>query len=213
MPLNNPINLETFIHTIQWQDLPLVGGWTTTVTGSGSVGFGVKRMTVLTGTTAGSTALARTSNNNLLRINDGFYINWANRIIIHGVFVFSAGNGYARLVLGKDPAAGIGNPVNKSVGFLCDGNALKGLVHNGTSLTIIDLATTVTTDYAVAITVVSANGNVEWFMNGVSKGSTVAGPSGDGPWNQTVLQLEADNGVNAYNKYIGTGNLKLYVKY
>ena len=64
------------------------------------------------------------------------------------------------------------DPNNKAIGFRIDNLAAKGIVHNGTALTVVDLGTTLAVNSVYRLKVIHTPGDkVEWFINGVSKGS------------------------------------------
>ena len=71
-----------------------------------------------------------------------------------------------------------GDPTAQCVGFRLDYDALKGIVHDGTNLTVVDLGVT-WGNYCSAdlfLKFVPAD-KVYWYVNGVLKGSSTAIPT------------------------------------
>lgn len=148
-----------------------------------------------TGTTANST----------VRINGTYFNAWTpgnnhavmsynNPILFRTVCAFvmnaaTAPNGKAWGVFGVERDAAIADPTVKSIGFRVDAYALKGIVHNGAGLTVVDLSTTLTANIAYIIDIYSdGSGNVYWYLNNVLKGSTALGPTGNATSLQECLQ-------------------------
>ena len=144
--------------------------WTTSVTGSGNVaGQRYGLLDLRTGATAGSTAAGR-----------GFSMGWPDwdndwewftRMLVSSM----SANGKAWYKVDILSAA---DPAIKSVGWRLDGFALKGIVHNGTSLTVVDLSTTLTGGVVYSLFLKFIAGDkIEWYVNGVLKGSSSSIPS------------------------------------
>ena len=97
--------------------------------------------------------------------------------------------------------------------MVVEDDALKGIAHNGTSEATVDLSTTLTANILTRVTIVSDGaGNIEWFVDGVSKGTTSAGPTGDSPSHAGLIQVEADNGGDAAGQGISLHSIKIYVE-
>ena len=73
-------------------------------------------------------------------------INWSKKIVLvaHVNNIADTTNRDAALTFGKIAADGIGDLAAKGIGVWLDNGALKGKVHDGTTLTTIDLSTTLT---------------------------------------------------------------------
>jgi len=71
------------------------------------------------------------------------------------------------------------DPTDKCIGFRLDDLALKGITHDGANIHVIDLATLLVSagEYALKM-VYTAGVGVEWFVDGVSKGSSADIPNG-----------------------------------
>ena len=201
------------------------GGWHTisnytdlanSVTGTGSVEKLWTTLGVITGTTASSTARARSSASMFWsKGKDRQIINWSKKIVLQFPIAQSSAttNGVGRFTLGKDTANGIGGMDEKGIGIQIDDDALKGIVHDGTSGNTIDLSVTLTDEQAYLLTIVSDGaGNVEWFVDGISKGASSDGPTGDSPSGNTVIQLEAANNADSATQVIRLGPLSTYVE-
>ena len=145
--------------------------WTTTVTGSGSIykqGYGTFHIT--TGTTASSTARGR-----------GYqfgWISWDQQNLEWYLFGFhraNTANGQTWIKLDEDTAA---DPTAQAVGWRIDDDALKGIVHNGTSLTVVDLGVTWGLNIGRELFIKFVAGDkIYWYVDGVEKGSSSSIPS------------------------------------
>ena len=84
-------------------------------------------------------------------------------------------NGKAWLKLDIDTAA---DPTDKAFGWRLDDNALKGIVHNGTTLTVVDLGITLAdhTGYQLFLKFIH-NSKIEWYVDGVLKGESTNIPT------------------------------------
>lgn len=178
--INETKNAIEFVRGFEWgQDITpwqwelAFQNWTTAVTGSGVVidkGYGSIRLE--TGTTANSTARGR-----------GYrfgWINWANQDILEWHVGYYnrdalAANGHVWLKIDEDTAA---DPTKQAVGFRVDYQSLKGIVHNGTNLYVVDLNTDfgVWGGAALFLRLVK-NDKIYWYVNGVLKGSSTHIPT------------------------------------
>ena len=207
--------LRDLIDQDGWQSLPINAGWTTVVTGSGAVTQAPRKQQVATGATASSTALARITNQAGWSAGKGYeVINWSKRIHIKLFLCVPSGttNGIARVMMGKNDT-GVDAFTKKGIGIQVENLAFKGIVHDGTSGATIDLSTTLTagTLYRVLITSDGA-GNVEWSLDGVSKGTSAAGPTGDGTAQMNHVHHEVDNGGDAAAQTSYISDIKIYVE-
>ena len=198
----------------QWTDLSPI--WpTAAVTGSGGTSATLRRLAVDTGVSATSTALRRTGSDTCWSIGQGgTVLDWTKRIVLHFIIrAVGTTNGVSRISLGKTTGDGMGNLARKGIGIRLDNLAVKGQAHNGTDLATVDLSTTLTgsNTYRLSITSDGA-GNIEWFVDGVSKGSSTGGPSALGTAGESVIQIEADNGGDAAQQYLQIADAKLYVE-
>jgi parallel beta-helix repeat protein len=195
-----------------WSDISLGAGWTKTVAGSGAVSFGPRQLVVTTDSTAGSTAVARTGAEMCLTLNAASdVIDWSKPLVF--VVTFSVTDattdGIACVSLGKAADAGVGEPAVKSFGLRVDNLALKGLAHDGTSLTVVDLNTTLVAGGTYQLAIVSDGaGNVEWFLSGTLKGTTTAGPRTVGAAGDSTIHAEVSNGANSVAQRLVVSGLK-----
>lgn len=145
--------------------------WTTTVTGSGQIVYqGYGQFRPYTGTTATSTARGR-----------GYMLVWPNYATeafewyIAAQLVSSTPNGQVWMKIDADTAA---DPTDKALGWRIDDNVLKGIVHNGTSLTVVDLSTTINDNQGAEYFLKFIPGSkVEWYVDGVKKGESANIPT------------------------------------
>lgn len=157
--------------------------WSTSATGSGSVTQSGVGLYLNTDATASSTATAQLSNLGLTTGGgQGLYF-WQRPIrvefLISNVAAQTA-NGQSWLLLrsdavsAADPSAGS----NRAIGFRLDAGAAKGLTWDGSSLTVVDLSTSLSSGVytSLAFQRNSENGTIDFFVNGVSVG-TASSPS------------------------------------
>ncbi len=155
-----------------WQFENYFGNWTTTLTGSGSVvakDYGL--LELATGTTAGSTARGR-----------GMRFGWQSWTypiewyFVSNLRAVGTVTGYVWWKWGgQDTAA---DPTNQCVGWRLDGYDLKGIVHDGTTLTVVNLNFLWNTYEAHGLFLKFVPGDqVYWYVDGVLKGSSSAIPS------------------------------------
>tara|TARA_Y100000310_G_scaffold321280_1_gene378690 strand:+ start:69 stop:1097 length:1029 start_codon:yes stop_codon:yes gene_type:complete len=203
----------------EWTDLPLNGGWTNESTGSGTVTQEPRTFDVRTGTTATSTAWATSTSAATEGWSSGQsrqVINWDKTVIVNAMlttFDHSA-NGEGMLSLGKGGDDNIGNLAGKAIAIKANTTrALFGQVHDGTTLTHVDLNTVAGSGIPYRATIISdGTGNVEWLIDGVSKGTTSAGPTGLPNSGESLVQVEADNGGDTSNNIIIAHSIKVYVE-
>lgn len=152
--------------------------FTTATTGGGSTFNSFKDATLST---------VNVNNTSTARIYMAWLPNpWLNtkRIAFHIAltrgFSYSDVNNYCWITIRLATTAA--NPTANAIGWRIDDGALKGLVYEGggggAGLEITDLSTSMTTNQEYMLSVVFTPGTgVEWFVNGVSKGSTETEPS------------------------------------
>jgi len=206
---------EDTISRQQWNDLNNFSSAGQVVTGTGSTIRDIRRFKADTGATASSTALTRTKTfSGWNKGNSNGVLDWSKRVVIQFPFTIDQNttNGIARFTFGKGTADGMGALVDKGIGIHVDNLAIKGIVHNGSSGATIDLSTTLTTAQVYLITMVSdGSGNIEWFINDVSKGTSAAGPTGDAGNGEDSLQIEALNGADSADQAASVYFVKIFV--
>lgn len=200
----------------EWSQVSDFSNWTSAVVGSGSVSKAPRKAQAASGATAASTAYVRsTADQALSRGKNANVLNWSKKLVAHLIISMVAGttNGISRLTIGKATGTGVGALALKGIGFQVENLALKGLAHNGTTLATVDLATTLTANQAEHLVVKSDGaGRIEWFLNGVSKGSSAGGPTGDSAGDENMLYIESENGADAANQSARMHNVKLWVE-
>lgn len=133
--------------------------------------------------------------------------NWAKAGFIAFRFALvlaSGANGIARVQIGRAGAANDAVDMDaRGVGIKIANTALSGLTHNGSALAAPSLSTTLVagTTYHMLIPWDGA-GNIEWFLDGVSKGTSAAGPATLSDTNDTSLQVTAENGADSATEQI-----------
>lgn len=198
----------TWPATHKGREIELQAGWTSATQGggSGSTSQSPSCLSVNSGSTAASqarlscdpvlaTGIAQTAN--------GGWIAWgSNHDAIVSLQVYFSTAGTSKRVWVKFAnAVEYGDPTGKAIGLRFDGRAgdtqadVKGIVHDGTSLTVVDLATLQDSNTVKTYRISSRNGTVTWYVDGVSKGSSAAGPTGSASGNKCVIDV--DNGTDA----------------
>lgn len=193
--LNSGLEFDEFITT----DFT---NWETHFTNTGEASRNAHRLRIGTGGTADSIATGYCSVFNAIDsatpVGYGFFdidvtIGWV--IGMEGDVATSK----SYLVYGLQYTAS--DPTLKSFGFRIDNLAVKGIVHNGTSLTVVDLSTTMTQSSVFRLKAVFTAGNkIEWFINGVSKGESINIPSGTFETSCYKLSAQTTNGATANSK-------------
>lgn len=145
--------------------------FTETNVGSGG-GSGATLIPCITGATANSSALKTLRISGFRNGSDGSFINWNKKIYI--VFGLqrdaSDSEGVGRIQL--KAASTLGAMADKGIGIRLDNFALFGESY-GSSLEAVDLSTTLVTadQYQIMVVLDPAVPSIEWFVNGVSKGT------------------------------------------
>lgn len=207
--------------TLQWRSLNVGAGWFASTVGTGTTSQFIDRLSVTSGGGAGGTgSLRSTSSFHFSLGQTADVIDWTKAML--WVFVLSAiagtPNGVSRISIGKTGADGITNLVRKGLGIRMDNFDLKGQAHDGTALTTIDLGVTLSANIAVKIAILSdGQGNITWSVDQdgaglVEVGSTAAGPAVLGTALESVVQYEAENGIDAANQGLAVGDVKYFME-
>lgn len=182
----------------QWGILPY-SGWTSTVVGTGITFQNFRDLVTDTGNTLNSSAILSLFMHGLSRGKNTNVINWSKQIEVWFTFKVTGNlNGsIARLYLGKNSPFLVGDLALRGIGVRVNQLGLNaniiGHTHNGAVLATVTLVN-VPSDTAVVVRIVSDGaGRVEWFVDGVSRGSSTGGPTGDSLTNDHLLQMEAVN--------------------
>jgi hypothetical protein len=193
------------------------GGFTT---GSGLNSEQFRSVFVDTGETASSTAYRRPAvgaEDNGAGWStgvDGKRVDWSKPLVVQWTLSHLEGtaNGVTRLTWGKNAEDGMGALANAGVGIQIDDTALKGVAHDGASPNTVDLNTNLSAGIVYRITIVSdGTGNVEWFVNDTSAGTSTGGPSAVGDVGDEILQIEVDNGVDASRQATRLHSTGIYI--
>jgi len=168
--------------------------WTTTLSGSASVlRKNYVEINLRTGTTANSEAKGI-----------GYSFGWVDfssldlewLLFVYGLGVHTAtGKSWWKVDIDA-----YGDPTDKAFGFRADDQALKGIVHDGTSLTEVDLASSITDVHKLVLKFTPGD-KVEWFVDGASKGSSAAIPSGVRGADMYTM-VAVNNGANAADQEV-----------
>ncbi len=193
-----------------WFDMTTFYGCSSTGVGTGSVGCGMLSWELSTGATAGSSAFSFLQGLNgpayaLSTGRNSQSIDWSKRIILVLRFAVSNSttNGVYRWYVGKHWLDDAGIPNKKGVGIQIDNLALKGLAHDGTTLTTVALATLTGSLQTYTVMIDSDGlGNVRWYLSqgnsyGAALGTTAGGPKTLGSLGHNTISSEVLNGADA----------------
>ncbi len=184
---------------LDWRSIALAG-WASTVTGGGVVTTSPELLQIRNSPPVAGTGYLNTTNGMGLSRGQGVAaIDWTKAIgLSFKLTPASAANATAvtRFTLGKNPVLGV--LAERGIGIQIDNMALKGIVHDGTSGATVDLNTALSVFTTVQVLIISDGaGNVTWWVNDVSVGTTAAGPKTLGNANFGALQFEMDDGGTA----------------
>ena len=199
---SEPINAVDFIST--------------GTSGTGTAGT-TGRIDLRTGTTAESTARASIGANSGYSVGVTYQrFNYAKPIIF--IIYLSPVNSTSTnmkkwLLLGVPFTQAVGDPGVASLGFRIDDTAVKGLAHNGTSLTATDLGVNIHGTNTTKLTCVSyGDGDVEYYIDNVLKGSTVSGPSGLGTASAGSIYYATTNGIDTTSSWLWVFRTVVYAE-
>ena len=169
----------------------------------GSIGRGIHKLGGKTGTTASSELRYLLSGANVAAAKnlDGdqdFDQSWE----VSFVFTPTAGTTNGETTLWWGSASGGGAINGKGFGFRIDNLALKGLRHDGTTLTVTDLSTTLVanTKYVLRFKWTGAGGTptIDWLVDGTSKATATTNvPSGTLAQGASDFVFKVENNADA----------------
>ena len=175
--------------------------WAVGVSGSGVTTLRPGRMTTDSG---GATGVARISQSDSWMANTRGsapnVINWGRRILLKLRFTVGTGgvNGISRIALGKTTAEASGDLAAAGIGIKVTTLALAGQVHSGAALTTTaTLATLVAVQVYDLLIISRGSGTVEWFLDGVSIGTSAGGPTAAGTADNSCFRLESTSSATA----------------
>lgn len=191
--------------------IPTNAGWIAAVVGSGSTTQAVSRLSVGTGATAGSEARLHSR---LTAFNwataHHININWDKKVYIIFNVTREESSAAAICRFQVKEITAEGQLAAKGLGIRIDNFVLKGESY-GTSLGVVDLATTLTSTYPYQIVIIHYPGSkIEWYVNGVLKGTqlTVANiPSGIAVAQAVCSSI---NGATAANATLNIAHPKIW---
>jgi hypothetical protein len=149
---------------------------------------------------------------NLWGDDANIYVDFGKRIWLSGrslINLPTQNNWLCRVSFGKVEASSVGDLALRGLGwkYTCGASqVIQLMVHNGTSLTLVN-STFTPTGVAFDWDIISeGNGNVTLYINGASVATTSAGPSTRGTANQCLYQEEAvltGASVNGFTRLYG----------
>lgn len=184
--------------------------WTTAFAGTGAITADGKGALVNSGATAASTASATIGGLGLLAGAGQGSIDWTNKEIVADFVVsnIAAGTSTGISFLMLTTAAAVADPTTRSIGFKVIQDALWGLTHNGTTLGLTNLSTSLSAGLTTTLRVEKSGSSITWFVNGLQVGTT----SSNVPNTSTttcVLNLSVANGANAAQQRLGLYDAKI----
>jgi hypothetical protein len=170
--------------------------WEASITGTGVVTVTNNLAELRSGSVSGGSAvISRVITNARGLVDDNFSFDQTSEIQFHIFLPISTFRGTSQIHI-ANTTADI-EATNIGFGFRIDDNALKGVYANGTTLTVVDLVTILSAGVGYIIRAkLTAGTKIEWFVNGVLKGSATAGlPAGSVTGVRIVLgaRNNADN--------------------
>lgn len=187
--------------TLQFDEIVAVDftAWSTYLSNSGGATQAAHQLRLYTGGIANSKASCYCETYNavagLLPVSYGFFdididMGWV--IGMEG----DVANSKTYLMYGLNYTAG--DPTVEALGFRIDNLSVKGIVHDGSSLHVVDLATTLTNNGIFELSLVfTAGSKLEWFINGVLKGESTNIPSGTKTISIHKISVQTTNGTTA----------------
>ena len=180
------------------------------VAGTGSITTNHRFLKANSGGTATSTAIVRDGTGTNIGWSvgsDPSVLNWSKRVVWDFIFEIAdnTSTGFCRVLWGPNGSDAIKDLDHKGIGIVVDNLALKLQTHDSTDLVEIAASptATLTVDLVYGMTIISDGaGNVEWFLNGVSQGTSAGGPVGNSDAAHHHMNLQAGNGANAANQSI-----------
>ena len=188
------------------------------VAGTGSAVIDSTRyLGLTTGATAGGSARAGIADRSGWTINTDYRTMDFGKPIILVSFVrpetTTGTNSQYWGYIGVDDGAAMSDPTTKGIGFRCDCLAVKGIVHDGATLTVVDLTTNLVRRRAHKIAVVSDGaGNVSWYVDDVYKANTALGPVGVSALGEDALRYWITNGAHEETLTYYLMQTNLYIK-
>lgn len=190
---------------------------------TGSTGSGTnsasspRRAYVSSGTTASSSACRNYHNQAEMGWSCGSdyrIIDWDSEISlsVEATLAASTTNGIARFYFGGDNVTTVQDMPTKGIGFSVKNSALYGVCRNGGSLVEVDLSISLSTSVSCNFTAHSDGaGNVTWYVDGSSVGTSSSGPTGAGASTESAFHMSADNGGDAVAQSLFVHGAKVLV--
>jgi hypothetical protein len=138
--------------------------------------------------------------------------DWSKRVVfsVRAVSQGNTTNGVNRILLGPNVGDSIQDLDDNGIGFIIDNLAIKGQTHDGTSLEEVDLSTSLTSGTTATLTAISDGaGNVEYFVNGVSKGTGTGGPSDSSTTGHDSIAVMSENNADSASQRVTVCHIKV----
>lgn len=173
-----------------------------TVVGTGAYTAIPRSSRVFTGTTAGgSSAFSPKSTNSQMLWSRGQYgnrLDWTKRVTIVVVVVGTnaSTNGIARVKFGTTSRE-TGPLARKGIGFRISNRVAAGTAHDGSTEDVVDLNFSLVEDKThILIAVSDGSGNVDFYIDGVHRGTSTGGPDALGTAAEVFPEIDILNGVD-----------------
>ncbi len=110
----------------------------------------------------------------------------------------SGANGVTRMLFGRDAGEGAVALDDKGVGFEVRNLALWRTAHDGSALGSASLSATLTAVTLYTVTIIRDGADtVRFYLDGVLKGTSTGGPTGDSTVNNVQPEVHVLNGADA----------------
>jgi hypothetical protein len=187
---------------------------TTAVATGGNAGAASSGYRAISSTTSGSRAAIRLSNATSQLQSVFSKTNWSQPVVfgakIFNVEIAFEANAVQRIIWGAANGYTDGDPTTRCVGFRFENGTVFGFCHDGTTYTepvsestILPAlrAIDIRSHYSVFVTSDGA-GNIEWFVDGTSIGTSSAGPSTLSVNNQADIIIQAQSNDTLANSNV-----------
>jgi hypothetical protein len=190
--------------------------WATTFTGSGGINQYESTFRISTGTTTGSSALARGNAGSLFLISangaTSSTIDWNQRLRCRFDFGFTQNdaNTVLRFQVGETYSKTTVTDLDKKgMGIKIINNSLYALTHDGTTLTTsAPLATPGASTKNQIVMDSDGAGNVTFYLNGAVLAVQTGGPTTSGAANDTAVNFSSQNGAGTkFHQCILSGDI------
>ena len=173
-----------------------------TLVGTGAETHANRSGRLVSGGTAGGSAAAspKSTNSHMLwsREQTANRLDWTKRVIIVAVVEGDSAstNGIVRIKFGATSREA-GPLARKGIGFRISNRVAAGTAHDGSTEDVVDLNFSLVEDKThILIAVSDGSGNVDFYIDGVHRGTSTGGPDALGTSGEVFPEIDILNGVD-----------------